>query len=81
MKAVAVEVGAHVFLDERGDIIGAVRAVAPDHILVFVEGAGDFVVKGPGVRASHDGKVILDPANVDPDLLEAARHAHEHETE
>ncbi|MBZ0234282.1 MAG: hypothetical protein K8M05_18270 [Deltaproteobacteria bacterium] len=81
MKSVAVEMGAQVYLDEGGEVVGAVRAVAPDHILVFIEGAGDFVVKGPGVRASHHGKVILDPENVDPQLVEAARHAHEHETE
>jgi hypothetical protein len=46
---------------------------------VYLEEGGE--VKGPGVRASHDGKVILDPAKLDPALLEAARHAHEHETD
>lgn len=81
MKHVEVEIGAQVYLEEGGEVMGAVRSIAPDHILVFVEGAGDFVVKGSGVRASHDGKVILDPSRIDPDLLEAARHAHERETD
>ena len=81
MRHVEVELGAQVYLDEGGEVMGAVRAIAPDHILVFVEGAGDFVVKGSGVRASHDGKVILDPDEIDPDLLDAAKRAHEHETD
>jgi hypothetical protein len=80
-KNVAVELGAQVYLEEGGEVMGAVRQVASDHILVFVEGAGDFVVTGPGVRAAHDGKVILDPEHLPPELLEAARHAHELETE
>ena len=81
MKKVAVELGAQVYLEEGGEVMGAVRQVSSDHIMVFIEGAGDFVVKSPGVRAAHDGKVILDPAHLDPDFLEAARHAHERETE
>jgi hypothetical protein len=81
MTNVAVELGAQVYLEEGGEVMGAVRQVAPDYILVFVEGAGDFIVTGPGVRASHDGKVILDPEHLDPAILEAAKHAHEHETD
>ena len=81
MKNLAVELGAQVYLEEGGEAMGAVREISAGHILVFVEGAGDFVVKPPGVRAAHDGKVILDPANLDPALLDAARHVHEHETE
>lgn len=76
-----VQVGFQVYLSEGGEEIGAVREVAPDHIVVYVEGARDFVVRGPAVKAAHDGKVILDPARVEPTLLEAARHAHDAETE
>ena len=76
-----IDVGFQVYLSEGGEEIGAVRHVAPDHIIVYIEGARDFVVKGPGVQAAHDGKVVLDPAHVEPELLEAARHAHEAETD
>jgi hypothetical protein len=79
--AFAVEVGYQVYLQEGGDEIGAVRAVAPDHVVVYVEGAGDFIVPGPAVHSAHNGKLVLDPAKVAPALLEAARHAHEHETD
>ena len=81
MKPMAVEIGAQVYLVEGGEEIGAVRQVAHDHILVYVEGTGDFIVSGQGVKAAHDGKVILDPAHLDAALLEAAGHAHERETE
>jgi hypothetical protein len=77
----SVEVGFQVYLQEGGEEIGAVRAVAPDHIVIYVEGAGDFVVLGPAVRSAHDGKVVLDPTKVSPGVIEAARHAHERETE
>lgn len=76
-----VQIGDHLFLEEGGEEIGAVRKVAPDHLVVYVEAAGDFVVPGPWVRAAHDGKVVLDPARVDETLLAAAGHAHEHEGE
>ncbi len=69
------------FLEEGGEEIGAVRKVANDHLVVYVEAAGDFVVPGPWVRAAHDGKVVLDPAKVDASFLAAAAGAHERESE
>lgn len=76
-----VQVGDHLFLEEGGEEIGAVRKVAPDHLVVYVEAAGDFVVPGPWVRAAHNGKVVLDPAKVDSTFLAAAQSAHDRETE
>jgi hypothetical protein len=76
-----VSVGDQVFLDEGGEEIGAVRKVARDHLVIYIEAAGDFVVQGPGVKAAHNGKVVLEPSGLDPQLLEAARAAHERETE
>ncbi len=76
-----VSVDDQVFLEEGGEEIGAVRAVNPDHLVVYVENAKDFVVLGAAVIAAHDGKVILDPAKVDVPLLHAARKAHVRETE
>ncbi len=78
---IAVNVGDHVFFEDGGEEIGAVRKVERDHIVVYVEAAGDFIVRGPEVKAVHYGKVILSPELVDPRLLEAARSAHENETE
>lgn len=78
---IVVSVGDHVFLEDGGEEIGAVRKVERDHLVVYVEAAGDFIVRGPEVRAVHYGKVVLAPELVDPRLLEAARAAHENETE
>jgi len=75
-----VSVGDQVFLEEGGEEIGAVRKVERDHLVVYVEAAGDFIVHGPEVRAVHYGKVVLEADKVDPRLLEAARGAHERET-
>ena len=75
-----VSVGDQLFLEEGGEEIGAVRKVAPDHLVVYVEAAGDFTVPGDWVRAAHDGKVVLDPTRVDPQFLAAASIAHDHET-
>jgi hypothetical protein len=77
-----VQIGDQLFLEEGGDEIGAVRAVAPDHLVVYIEAAGDFDVPGPWVRAAHDGKVVLDPQKIDnPAVLRAAMHAHDDESE
>ena len=76
-----VQVGDQVFLEEGGEEIGAVRRVARDHVVIYVEGAGDFTLNGPEVAAAHDGKLRLDPTRLEPKLLAAARAAHEHETE
>ena len=77
-----VSIGDQLFLEEGGEEIGAVRKVAPDHLVVYVEAAGDFVVPGPWVRAAHDGKVVLDPTKVDnPQLLSAAAAAHDYESD
>jgi len=76
-----VAVGDHVYLEEGGEEIGAVRKIERDHLVVYVEAAGDFVVRGPEVKAIHYGKVVLEADKVDPRLLEAARSAHERETD
>lgn len=74
-----VAIGDHVFLEEGGEEIGAVRQIERDHLVVYIEAAGDFIVRGPEVKAIHYGKVVLEPDKVDPRLLEAARVAHERE--
>ena len=76
-----VQVGDQVFLEEGGEEIGAVRRVAKDHLVIYVEGAGDFTLTGPEIAAVHDGKVRLDPGKLEPSLLSAARAAHDAETD
>ena len=79
--AFQVSVGDQLFLEEGGEEIGAVRKVAPDHLVVYIEAAGDFVVPGDWVRAAHDGKVVLDPDKVDDHLRTAAAAAHDAESD
>jgi hypothetical protein len=76
-----VNVGDQVFLEDGGEEIGAVRKIERDHLVVYIEAAGDFIVHGPEVKAAHYGKVVLAPELVDPRLLEAARIAHEGESD
>lgn len=77
-----VQVGDQLFLEEGGDEIGAVRQVAPDHLVVYIEASGDFTVPGGWVRAAHDGKVVLDESKIDNvALLMAAHRAHDDEIE
>jgi len=76
-----IQVGEQVFLEEGGEEIGAVRKVAKDHIVIYIEGAGDFTLTGPEIAAVHDGKVRLDPEKLEPQLLAAAQAAHTQETE
>ena len=77
----AVSVGDQLFIDGKDEEIGAVREVRPDHVVVYVENGGDFIVRGPHVKSAHDGKLVLDPSRAEPALLAAARAAHERETE
>ncbi len=78
---VRVVVGDQVFLEEGGEEVGAVRQVERDHLVIYVEGTGDFVIRGNQVAAAHDGKVLLLPGELEPDLLAAIRKAHDSETE
>lgn len=79
MQALRVSVGDHVFLERGEEEVGAVRMVAKDHLVVYIENAGDFIVRGDHVKSAHDGKVILDAETADPQLIDAARRAHENE--
>ena len=81
MKQVQVSVGDQVFIGTSQEEVGAVRLVEPDHLFVYIENAGEFRVERVSVMTVHDGKIVLDPATVDPKLLAAAGHAHERETD
>jgi hypothetical protein len=76
-----VSVGDQVFVGSSDEEVGAVRQVAHDHLVVYIEGSGDFRVDGANVLSAHDGKVVLDPTKLDDKLAAAITHAHESETE
>lgn len=76
-----IQIGDQVFLEEGGEEIGAVRVVAKDHVVIYIEGGGDFTLHGPEIAAVHDGKVRLDPSKLPPALLNAAQAAHAQETD
>ncbi len=74
-----IEQGFMAFLAEGKEGIGAVRAVAPDHIVVYIENGGEFKVARSAVRRVHDDKVILDPGKLEKALLAALGHYHDRE--
>jgi hypothetical protein len=81
LRTFHIQVGDQVFLEEGGEEIGAVRKVAKDHVVIYVEGSGDFTLSGPEIAAAHDGKLRLDPSKLEPTLMAAAQAAHDAETE
>ena len=72
-------VGYQVYVQEGGEEVGAVREVHTDHLLVYIENAGDFRVGADAIHAVHDGKVILDAARIDDAMRAAIMHAHDAE--
>ena len=72
-------VGYQVYLEEGGEEIGAVREIHRDHLLVYVENAGDFRVGPEGIKRVHDGKVLLDVSQLSEELRDAIAHAHDQE--
>jgi len=81
LRTFHIQVGDQIFLEEGGEEIGAVRMVAKDHVVIYVEGSGDFTLTGPEIAAVHDGKVRLDPSKLPATLLAAAQAAHVQETD
>ena len=76
-----VSIGDQVFVGEGGEEVGAVRQIARDHLVVYIENAGDFRIDGPAVRSVHDGKVVLDPEKLEPAVTDAIAKAHSGETD
>jgi hypothetical protein len=72
-------IGYQVYLEEGGEEIGAVREIHRDHLLVYIENAGDFRVGPDAIRSVHDGKVLLDQMQLSEDIRAAIAHAHDEE--
>jgi hypothetical protein len=74
-----IEVGYQTFVSDGGEEFGAVRAVSPTELVVYVENAGEFRVPLDAVEAVHSQKVVLSCAKLDRKLREAINHAHDAE--
>jgi hypothetical protein len=74
-----IAVGYQTFVADGGEEFGAVRQVAPDGLVVYVENAGEFRIPMDAVSDVHFGKVIVDCSKLDPRLRAAIGHAHDAE--
>lgn len=74
-----VQVGYQAFAADGGEEFGAVRAVEPDGVVVYVENAGDFFIPTHAIDAVHSQKVIVRCDALDAKLKKAIGHAHDAE--
>jgi len=74
-----IEVGYQAFVSDGGEEFGAVRAVSPDGVVVWIENAGEFRVPLDAVHDVHSQKVIFDCRKLDRRIRRAIGHAHEAE--
>lgn len=74
-----IKTGDIVFLAEGSEGIGAVRELESNHFILYVENAGEFEIPSSAITSIHDGKVLVDPAQVPARVLEAVAHAHDRE--
>ena len=76
-----VAIGDQVYVGSGDEEVGAIKQVAHDYLIIYVENAGDFRIEGPAILSAHDGKLVLDPAKLEPKLAKAIANAHARETE
>ena len=74
-----IEIGYQTFVSDGAEEFGAIRAITPDWLVVYVENAGEFRVPFDAVKAVHSQKVIFDCGKLDKHLRRAIGHAHEAE--
>jgi hypothetical protein len=74
-----VEAGDMVFIAEGQEGIGAVREVRKGDFVLYVENAGEFEIPATAIVRVHDRKVIVNPARLSRQLLDAVGHAHDSE--
>jgi len=74
-----IEVGYQAFVNDGGEEFGAIRAVRPKDLTVYVENGGEFIVPRSAVQSVHAQKVVFDCAKLDRRLREAIGHAHDAE--
>lgn len=69
-----------VFAHEGEVAVGAVRRVSRDHLVVYVENAGDVRIALDHVRSVHDAKVVIAMDRLPEDIRALIEHAHDGET-
>ncbi len=79
MTTEPIQEGFDVFVHDGDKAFGAVRKVFAQELVVYVEGAGDFVIPLSAVKEVEDEKVVLDCAKLELKLRQAIGHAHEGE--
>jgi hypothetical protein len=75
-----IEIGFQTIVADGQQKFGAVRAITPGELTVYVKNAGDFKVPMAAVVKVGFGKVTLDVDRLDTTLREAIGHAHDAET-
>lgn len=75
-----IKVGYRTFLDDSDEAFGAVRAILSDeHLSVYVENTGEFLVERAAIVAIGPEKVTFAHARLDARLRAAIEHAHDAE--
>jgi hypothetical protein len=74
-----IQIGDQVFVSDGGEEIGAVRRVAQDGLVIYVENGGEYRVPFDAIAAVHAQKVVLRCAALDAELRRAIGHAHDAE--
>jgi hypothetical protein len=80
-QRVAIKIGDQLFDGEEGAAFGAVVGIHEHELLVEIEGVGQSVLPGAAIRAVHNGKLIVDLAQLPAPLRASIKHAHDRETE
>jgi hypothetical protein len=75
-----IEIGFQTIVSDREQKFGAVRAITPEELTVYVENSGDFKVPMDAVVKVGFGKVTLDLNKLDATMREAIGHAHDAES-
>ncbi|MEM7642743.1 MAG: hypothetical protein AAF366_09460 [Pseudomonadota bacterium] len=79
MPLSTIRIEDEVFVHDGETGIGAVREVRPQTLLVYFEGYGDVQIGPENIASAHDGKVLLKPETLPPDLQQKLDHIHDTE--
>jgi hypothetical protein len=80
-QPVSVKIGDQLFQREGDAAFGSVVGIHAHELLVEIEGVGQTVIPAAAIKAVHDGKLIVDLAQLPPPLRASIKHAHDRETE
>lgn len=80
MRHQGIKVGYRAFINNSDEAFGAVRAILSDeHMSVYVENTGEFLVERAAVLSVGPEKVTFDHTKLDERLRAAIKHAHDAE--